>query len=81
MNIKQQFTPKKLLDLKTSLGNGYAKKIQEILIEQYPERKKPYCLPYIYKGLTHEGASEKVIMAALVLKRKRQEMLKELITP
>lgn len=80
MNIKEEFTEKKLLDLKTDLGNGYAKKIQEILKEQHPTRK-PYSIAYIYKGLTFEHASEKVIMAALILKQNRQKIMKELLTP
>lgn len=81
MNIKKEFTEKKLLELKSSLGTGFAKKIQAILTEQYPERKKPFSIPYIYMGLTHEHASEKVITAALVLKQKREKMMKELINP
>lgn len=78
MNIKEEFTEKKLNELKAELGWGFGKQIQEILKEQYPERK-PFAIPAIYKGLTFEHRSERIILAALRLKQKREQMMKDLV--
>lgn len=75
--LKEEYDEKKLLALKNDLGYGYAEKLQKILKQQH---KKTYSISHIYKGLSPETKSERVIAAALILKKRRRQFMKEVMS-
>lgn len=76
-NLKEEYDEKKLSDLKDDLGFGYGKELQKIMLLQHG---KTYSISHIYKGLTVETASERVIAAALILKKRRRQFMKKVLT-